>query len=528
MPNDDSKNNVRNLVPTRAEKEKEKKKTGVDLSIYGITNVFKDQEDELVPLSQNDIVKNIYETGRILKVGGCVYGLRDDRDLIKLSEDNELIAWLQKNDKPVHFKTGPGYVSRKEVFIASHWHPDQYEIASRIPLYPVKDNIYYTCDIVPPEKTGALDEIISFLNPRTDFDARLLKALWCTPAWSEGNGRKPFFILQGEGVNTGKSKLLDLLIAFYGGGIELSPNANEDSGGKAIVKLSSNRIVYFDNVKTPNWSNAWLEKAITSPTIQGHQYYVGQTEMPNIYTYAATVNDPNVSADLSSRALVITISKPKVPIGNWENKFRSFLQENRKAILADVAAVIMAPSNSQPPITRFPVWDTTILHKVTGGDARDFILKNQETINCASQDDAEEKVTKKLYSAWRCDNVNTTHIKKIVTSGSPEDYNWWIPSSTLIAWTTKERKYFNQGSGSDGKKLRERLSRFQAWDVEEYRPKINNIRMPRGYLLMSKTVNTSQAYAVSIDQQDDGVCVIGYVLPEKKNRTLAQQDRQDE
>lgn len=496
----------------KQKEDREERKKIIALGITNFTIADVDGKEQEVPLSINDTVQAIRSLKNLYKIGGKFYGKINNK-FDCLSKIEDVFSFIQENDKLLWIKEKPGFPKPKEIFSALYRTPDDFDLLNETPTYPALSSTYYNCEHVEPQKTGALDQLLEFFNPATSIDAALIKAAVCAPAWSGGYGEKPMFLFktdekEQDAHNTGKSTLLNWIGIFYGGRIQLSADAKYKEMATAIVMMRNLRIISFDNVQKPYLGNGDLESAITSPWLQGHELYKGPVQVRNHFTWIATMNGPNLSPDLASRSVVIRVLPPKVRDSKWEPKLGKFFQQKRQELLADIGHILMSPIQDRVPTTRFSAFDDMILHKFLPEDASDYVRQGQDEVNSVKNDDSEDKIVNKLYKAF---NI---HLEKpVVLEGSPEDYNWWVPSEILTDWLTANRRVFNNSAGADGRMLKERLKRIKSWDVHAYRPKIKGIKLPRGYFLVSKTEpKTKQVYFVK-DQHEQKVLVEGGILP---------------
>ena len=477
-------------------KQEKTKEDSANIPEHAFANFLYDDKN-VAPVPLNLLLKQIEKEPTILKIGGDLFG-KKNKKLIPIVKTTGLMTWLHGIEKTPYFRTAPGFVKEEQIYEAAIRHmDDDYEFLSETPIYPASNLIYMNCDYVEPGANGALDELLQLFNPATEYDAALLKSIFCTVAWSEGFGKKPFMLITVDQINTGKTTLLEKVASFFKGGTALSTKSEHSNRMKEILILRNNRVVYFDNVRVPNWSDPGLESVITSPFIQAHRLYHGAVQIPNIYTYMATLNDPNVSEDLASRSVPIKLESPRIKIEDWEEQVDKFLSDNRDRLFADIGALITAPRvNNFSTKTRFPLWEKTILqkHKVSTIEIADYIKASQNSINCENRDETEHNLHYNLSNSYKIYSQNS--FERIVQEGGAEDYSWWIPTQLLYDLTTKERSIFNKRSGSDGRMLKKRLDRFEKWFVLPFQPYDGKVKLTRGYFFLSKSNKSAQAYRI--------------------------------
>jgi hypothetical protein len=514
MSIDEIKASVTNIKNAR-KKQAEEKKQSEKIPDNAYCNFYV-TPDGFVPKSLHDLLNVIKEESSIIKIGGDIFGKRENK-LVPIPKPHSVMTWFHGLNKPPYFKEKMGFVKEINLFEGIIHHlDDDYDILSEITVYPKNPRVYVNCEYIEPEENGALDELLKMFNPDTEHDAVILKSLFCTVAWSEGHGKKPFFLIKAKEVNTGKSTLLEKIAEFFLGGISLDTKADHGTRVKEILTLKNNRIVYFDNVKTPNWSDPALESMITSPFIQAHRLYHGSVQIPNIYTYMATLNYPNMSEDLASRSVPIELKKPtQKKIDDWEESLDKFLVENRTKLFADIGAIITGPRFDHSfTQTRFPLWEKTILkkHKLSIPDISAFIKRSQNIVNCENSDETEDQLCDDLSNVIR-GSFPQGH-EQVVVEGGSEDYSWFIPTKVLYDLTSKKRGLINTGSGADGRILKKKLDKFKKWDVMPYQPWVNKKKIERGYFFLSKSKPSDQAYRILPGSHAGDMRAEGLVIPD--------------
>jgi hypothetical protein len=83
--------------------------------------------------------------------------------------------------------------------------------------------------------------------------------------------------------------------------------------------------------------------------------YKGEASRPNTLLWAFTVNGPVTSQDMADRCVPIRLDRPD-PDPGWDDRVRAYIHEHRRAVMADVGALLVAgppatfgPSAGGPP-----------------------------------------------------------------------------------------------------------------------------------------------------------------------------------
>lgn len=463
--------------------------------------------EKFIPIPLNDIVANIRNVEDIIKISETYY-LKKDGKILALNEFDDLFSALQELGKYCFFKASAGFASKKEVFSSLLRKDSDFTRISENPSYPKCDATYYDCEYIEPENTGAVDELVAFFHPKTDYDKALIKALIVTPAWSHGDGRKPIFLIQsdpdieGEKVNVGKTTLAHIVSRLYNGHIDLKTKTDADHVARQMVRMRHKKVVIYDNVKTTSWSNDALESMITATSIQGHLMYVGAVEIPNHFTYIITVNDPSISPDLASRAVPISLSKPPEQRARWQHEIAEFLDKNQKRLFADIGYIINSENNSEiqkDPATRFPVWEEVVLNKLIDQDVSCHIKSAQMQVNFENDTGWQDFLMDQMNEY----SVGYLHLEKLSEKYNPEELNWFISSSIL-------QKLYIEFSGSKNtrlgtgltRRIKAEMKRLTYWQVADTRVRTDKNVQMRGYLLTVTGRQSPQKYYSPFDVPD--------------------------
>lgn len=478
-------------------------------AIINFVSLPTESGEKQLPRPLNNIVDNIREIKDVIKISDTYY-LKKPEKIQALPDYEDLFSALQEAGKFVFFKTAMGFTSKKEVYSALLRRDADFDRLSSNPSYPKDGRIYYDCEYIEPLETGAVDELVAFFYPKTDYDKALIKALIVTPAWSQGAGKKPLFIIQsdpeieGEKVNVGKTTLARIVSTLYGGSIDLKPGMSEEKSAQAMVKLADKQVVIYDNVKTTAWSSAQLEAMVTANTIQGHALYKGAVIIPNDFTYIVTVNDPSVSPDLASRAVPISLCKPPIQDATWQYNVEKFLQENRTRLFQDIGHIISREHVQKEPATRFPVWEEVVLNKLINEDLKSHIKLAQQQVNFESETGWQDFLIDQLSEY----SVGYLHIEKLSDRYNPDELNWFISSSIVqrLYLQFAGTKNARMGTGL-ARKVKSEMKRLTNWNVQDTRVRVDKGAQMRGYLLTVIGKQSPQKYYSPIDIPDRERCL---------------------
>ena len=421
-----------------------------------------------------------------INVNGDLTELRDDPKtgyLIPRSrfKPDDVEASLYAKDVTLGFKlTLDGSTKWAPLIVHYRDCVRQVSRVTKYPSWPVQEDHLVLAPGIEPQANGALDRLVDFFCPETETDRKLIKALFVTPAWSEGQGKRPLFLVMGphdaaSNVSIGKSKLAEKLQKLYQAGADFPQEVKPERWLTTIMEMQHAQIVRFDNVRVSEWSSTILERIVTSEMISGHKHGVGHREYPNHITFVATINDPHLNDDLASRAIVIRVKKPET-YGQWERNVDTWIEENRKDVLRDIGSIIMSQNVPDPDMNtqfRFPQWKETILNKIDAnlGDH----IKSQSALLKSDTDPLEwlefvkDKVSRYTYSLPGTGRSVSTEGFETFVFG-PIMWEWFQD------WTGQKRG--GSAKGAQGKKLKS-LCLSAGMEYTENQPCDNMTR--RGY-----------------------------------------------
>jgi len=383
------------------------------------------------------------------------------REIRFIEEPAELEAEINEQNLFVDFKSREMAfsVKFKPFFIAVKNNSRYVKVISDYPTWPIQPGQMILSPPIEPAQTGALDAFIDFFNPLTDNDRLLMKALVVTVAWSNGQGKRPMFVIAGphdadKTIQIGKSTFAIMVQTLFESICDV--RIEKSTPGRIVTDIMANahkRIIRLDNARGV-FDSALLEQYVTSPYFQGHDHGKGNKQVENHTTFILTANDPNLTVDLASRSVVIRLGIPE-PGNVWlEDNVYSWIETKRADVLADCAYILTQDqiADNRLCATRFPSWERTILHKM-GEDIGDSIKIDQERLQDRSEEHEafKEYVYSNIisYKAYSPSNENNPYHEDIL---SPERFNIFISSHIMSQWYFDFKGYkFNTNKGAHGK-----------------------------------------------------------------------------
>ena len=306
---------------------------------------------------------------------------------------------------------------------------ERYLSIARLPHEPKIPGIYYL-DVHLPEPTGAhLEEFIAAFNPETELDRSLLKSLLLTMGWGGAPGTRPLFVISSShGMGAGKTATARAIGDVWGGIVELDADLEWPEQCKRIMSSEDrdSRAFLFDNIQG-RFGGRGIEAAITAKRISGWRSYVGSVSRPNDATYIATINGPELSADLSQRAVIIHIGKPKhgTDFYGWA---RDYIGKHGLNIVADCLAALREPAK---PLTglvvadRFQAWTWDIIGRVPSPGAVAGLIQERRP---AADADAEDREAWASMVAGLCDGSEHAQTTAVDIYKAAVAAKLWQPS----------------------------------------------------------------------------------------------------
>lgn len=302
-----------------------------------------------VPVSVGELVKecNTRFLGYPRKLGSKLFDWnRDSGKIVYIDNANALVAWMGMISKhTVDWASGQGFVTKEIFFEAIMQGAKEYASVSCVPHYPIREDVFYTYGALPPADPthGAWNKLVSFFSVSDEANRILLSAFLAAPLFYSRNADRPLWIVDTEDQQgSGKTSLVKACALLYGAehmGIHASQLENDpDKVYRRFLSSEARRkrVVLFDNVTTEIRSDV-LASLVTESYITGvAPYGRGEETRPNDMTYAITVNNANINADIASRAYTVRMKKVLAPDPMWQNTVNTFIEEHRLQIIADL------------------------------------------------------------------------------------------------------------------------------------------------------------------------------------------------
>lgn len=344
----------------------------------------------------------------VFKKAGPVYTLGDDGPLWTPTPDRPdcpariiddvpgLFAWLKERCAVKWYNgiaEGGDVLGKQELQKAIKSKPaGVYDIVMTLPHSPPMRRTYYALPTMPEATGRHLAEFIDNLNPETDADRDLLKAMTMTPGWGGPCGARPmFFMTSDHGRGAGKTKTAEAIGLIWRGTLTVSLETREgiERMRQRLLAPSnvSRRAVCLDNVKG-SVASGEIESLITADIIDGHRMFYGDGRRPNNLTWVMTANGVGLSRDLADRAVVIKLGKPKP--GDFVSWAQNYIERYRLEIVADIMAELEADKPgrvSDGNRDRWAAWQDAVLSCMPNADALAALIKERRG---GMDQDAEE------------------------------------------------------------------------------------------------------------------------------------------
>lgn len=372
------------------------------------------------PLKAVDILERIANSSDHWprRVGGCLMVPdSNDNTQVDIWDKNgpaRLFSWLKSEFQEVVWYTGKNLLTKEEFYYYVRSHVRRHESIELTPHFPRFDDknppsYYYACPHEAWNYAKAdgskLTELLQMFNPATLEDYDLLKAMFLTLLWGGPPGDRPIFVITSDfGSGSGKSTVAYAAADLCCGYMDMQPN--EDLTALKNRLLSplgrSRRVAILDNVSAVKFQWELLESCVTQPEVTGKQMYVGEGTRPNTLIWFMTLNGISLGRDLSQRAVVIKVDKPKYATG-WIKSLRTLVKSNRMAIWQDILKLLSSPSQKMEGASRWASWEQGVLSKIPNPDTLMNVIVDRQG---AADDDEEEAGLIKDVLYRKLDDVN--------------------------------------------------------------------------------------------------------------------------
>jgi hypothetical protein len=313
-------------------------------------------------------------------VGNVLYAVAGDK-LRRMPDSTALTAWLHKvwdhgpTPRVRWMGRGPGFVPQDVFFDYCLNEVRRFDATSAYPHCPPVPTVLYAPYALAGGDGSAFDRLIEYFGPASVVDEVLLRAAFATPLWGGLPGKRPAFLFAPDpaaaagGRQTGKTSAAQKIARLYGGSYSLSMKEDFNDFTKRLLNSASDpkRVVIHDNAKTQKLSRADLEAFITEPRVNGHQFYTGDRDVPNLYTVIITINGGTLSCDMALRSIPVHFATPAY-YPTWDAEVDAFIDTHRAAIFGDIAAALRMPVRAVRSHGRFPEWESEVLSRFAGED----------------------------------------------------------------------------------------------------------------------------------------------------------------
>jgi hypothetical protein len=273
-------------------------------------------------------------------------------------------------------RTGRSFVTKGEYLATVRDFLQRYQGVELLPHEPPIENHYYAYTPDPSYAPNGwyFNRLCRFFpNCESEEDGILIRSAFLTPLWGGPYGQRPMVVATASDRGHGKGALTEAIAKLYGGYVDLA--LTQTAEDRLYTRLLSpdavlKRIIRLDNVKG-RFDSAFLENLVTSPFLSGHRLFKGEGIRANTFTVIMTGNSVKLSRDLADRSLQIRLTRPKYR-SDWSATLNTFIEENRKRILADGMWILRRPSRKCSVPDRFSAWVSGVLSKC-GGKTQDVL-----------------------------------------------------------------------------------------------------------------------------------------------------------
>lgn len=345
---------------------------------------------QIVPILPSEILDGMLNTtgGWPKKIAGKLFFEKEPGEISHILQTSELFAYAYLRVKKCDWvQNHPACCTKSEFYSYCSENTEAVSAVQTLPHFPHVPNVYYSHPPVGRGNGAALREFLSFFTPAEVVDVDLLRAAVLTLFWGGVPGTRPAFLFSApSGQATGKSSTAEEFANLVGG-------VHAFSRGESVDKMKSrlltrahelHRCLLLDNIKTARFSWADFESLLTSKVISGHELYRGERSIPNYFVWLITANAPGLSRDAAQRIIPIYLKKPS-RYGAWKRQMSGWIEENRQAVIDDVAAVFEKAPVALDNRLRWGDWAIDILGRFEDGAdpqvAHDTILCRQSELD---------------------------------------------------------------------------------------------------------------------------------------------------
>ncbi|MEQ8786237.1 MAG: hypothetical protein RIC55_08055 [Pirellulaceae bacterium] len=348
---------------------------------------------EMFPVPMQDIIDRTLKLNGDFprRVGPDLFTQERDQ-IVWLPKADNLFGWLHGHVSGIEWYNGPSCVTKNEFHSRLEQCVRQYAAASDLPHFPPYPGIYYSHSKIVAGSGDALREFVRFFAPETTADVDLIEAFVATAFWGGPGGSRPMFAITSDhGRGVGKTTLIKKLGRLHNGYFDFSKGEDIEKIKKRLLtpEAAMKTIVLIDNVKTRKFSWGEMEALITSSEISGYANYRGERVRPNVFTWAITLNGPALSKDFAQRVVNIKLVMPTYS-DTWDEDIDQFIDTNRAAIIADIAALFERPSVKLNTYSRWGAWERAVLSRTAEpNEAQQVILERRAKLDADAESDSD-------------------------------------------------------------------------------------------------------------------------------------------
>ena len=408
---------------------------------------FNDETDknEKRPKKNEDIVSDLLKrTDGWPKVCQGTLFFEDGGKVIQSPNVDHFFFRLQKMLGMVDWVSGSAYVTKRELFQGLHNCVDQFDAIETLPHVPSLPGVYYVGCSLTYGDGSTLEKLLDFFSVADqEIDRELLRAAFMSPLWGGPPGTRPaFFFTSKDGPGAGKTKTAEAIGYLFGGAISMEKTSSISEIKTRILsdKAQGKRIALLDNIQAANWRWGDFEALLSARAISGKVLYVGEGTRPNYLTYLLTGNGLSLGRDISERVVEIRMQKPDYfKHRNWVADLFTYIDQNRMAILADLAALLTAdPQDMGNEASRWSDWEVAVLSKCANPQKLFAEIQKRQ-----SEADSDEDTSYNLHEViWQqLDSFNYNPVKARVFIPSWVINDWYrIATKTAVSVTKSTRE----------------------------------------------------------------------------------------
>lgn len=375
---------------------------------YNLRNYYEHREADdtikFVAKKAHEIIEdfNLRFLGFPRRVGAfCLFDHNRDTGEIEFLRNSEaLFAWAaRKSKRLIEWKSGHGFVPKKEFYHTIEQESKRYEEISYAPSWPARQDVYYAHPQLPPPdpEHRYFHRFVDMFHLESVSSKIVVQSLIASPLWFIPGVPRPSYVIDSNvGRGSGKTTIPEMVAKLYNSSVLETTlgqlRRNYDEFAKRVVSQEGRkkRIVLADNVTGRFESPEWAQ-LITADSISGRPAYgYGEESRPNNLVYVITANSAIVDPDIASRSLYAFTARPDYN-DTWKQELLEMITNDRYRIIADIIDIL---ESHQPfdnsACTRFPEFETNVLQAFCGDlGSYDEVIKFIKNASAESNLDTE-------------------------------------------------------------------------------------------------------------------------------------------